>query len=546
MKWLTRLILYPFLFTFIFVFAFFTKNAGQIDIVLFIRPLIVIWLVTAMAMWFVYKLSKDIHRAGLLVTLGLTCFFVFYLACQPILDLLPRKDSNPFALVILLLWILLFVGLGSRWLWNKLSKPMLLTFLLNLVLFIALLYPALQFVQFVLQKNADQGSSEDVYLTFHSEPPVELSGSQFPDIYIIILDAYGRSDVLREIYNVDNRPFLDELEQRGFFVASQSHSNYIQTPLSLSALLNFQYHGEWKIPESELEHPGFIKTPLQNNQVFSLLKNLGYTIISFETGFYFTDFELVDQYSSPYIRLNQIEELLLSLSPIRLLASHLDIKLPDYSFRTHVARLDNTLNGLKTIHSIPGHKLVFAHLMFPHPPFLFDRYGERLPQKYAYSLSDGDTFEGPPEEYYQGYREQVLFASKAILAVIDEILAESDSPPVILLQGDHGPRMFLSNDAVEKSCLFEQTGILNALYVPGVDLKYLNPFLSPVNSFRIVFNTYFNTNLELLPDWTFYSTQSRMEVMTQVTEIRDSENNCIKLFPDDPVAIYSPEDSNIH
>lgn len=537
MKWLTRLILYPFLFVFILVFALLTKNAGQIDLAPFLRPLVVIWVVTAVAIWLVYRFTNDSHRAGFLVTLGLTAFFTFYLVCQPVLELIPRQDDNPLSLGFLLLWFLLFYGLGSRWVWTRISRPVLLTFCLNLVLLFALLYPAVQLLPVIVQGQANQESREDIPLAFHSEPPVQLSGSQFPDIYIIVLDSYGRSDVLAEIYNVDNQPFLDALEQRGFYVATQSHSNYIQTPLSVSALLNFQYHGEWTVPEGDGQRVHFQRAPLLNNQVFSLFKDLGYTIIAFETGFYFTEFENVDLYSSPYIRLNPIEELLLGISPIRLLASHVDINLPDFSYRTHVARLENALEELKTIHRMPGHKLAFAHLMIPHPPFLYDRNGELLPHTYAYSLSDGETFEGPPEAYYQGYREQVQFTSNAILAVIDEILAGTDSPPVILLQGDHGPRLFYSDEAMKEACLFEQTSILNALLVPGADREWFYPSLSPVNSFRIVLNTYFNANLELLPDQTYYSTRSKLEEMIDVTAIRRSDRNCNALFPDDPVEI---------
>lgn len=535
MQWLTRLILYPFLFVFILVFALLIKNIGQIDPLPFIRPLFVIWLVTGFALWSVYKITKDRHRAGFLVTLGLTCFFVFYLAAQPIINMIPGQDINPFSFVILLLWILFFIGLGSRWVWSKISKPKLLTFLLNLVLLFTLLYPALQLVQFLLQGEAERVSSEKMYLAFHSEPPVELSGSQLPDIYVIILDAYGRSDVLADLYNVDNQPFLKALEQRGFYVATQSHSNYVQTPLSLSALLNFQYHGEWAIPENELLYVDFIRAPLLGNKVFSLFKDIGYSIVSYETGFYFTEFQNADVYSTPFVKINPIEELLLGLTPIRLLANHVEIKLPISNYRTHVARLENTLTGLKAVPSSPGEKVVFAHLMIPHPPFVVNRNGEMLQPKYPYSLFDGDTFEGTPGEYYQGYREQVQFTSKAILEVIDQILAESDIPPVILLQGDHGPRMFYAPDSVEKTCLFEQTSILNALYVPGVDPKFLYPTLSPVNSFRIILNTYFGTNLELLPDRTFFTTRTNMEDMIEVTDQRESMKMCRSLFPDDPV-----------
>jgi hypothetical protein len=62
-----------------------------------------------------------------------------------------------------------------------------------------------------------------------------LDCSNRPDIYYIVLDAYGRQDVLADLYNLDNRPFLDYLEGKGFYVASESHSNYMQTVFSIPA-----------------------------------------------------------------------------------------------------------------------------------------------------------------------------------------------------------------------------------------------------------------------------------------------------------------------
>jgi len=61
-----------------------------------------------------------------------------------------------------------------------------------------------------------------------------------PDIYYIILDAFGRTEVLDEVYNYDNGEFVKQLEQRGFTVAKNSRSNYQVTILSLPSALNIE------------------------------------------------------------------------------------------------------------------------------------------------------------------------------------------------------------------------------------------------------------------------------------------------------------------
>ncbi len=45
--------------------------------------------------------------------------------------------------------------------------------------------------------------------------------------------------------------------------------------------------------------------------------------------------------------------------------------------------------------------------------------------------------------------------------------------------------------------------ILNAYYLPGFDQSKLYKSVSPVNSFRLVFNHYFGTKYPLLEDETF-------------------------------------------
>ncbi len=63
-----------------------------------------------------------------------------------------------------------------------------------------------------------------------------------PDIYYIILDGYGRGDVLKSVYGFDNEKFYNELENRGFFIARKSNANYAQTTLfSLASSLNMEY-----------------------------------------------------------------------------------------------------------------------------------------------------------------------------------------------------------------------------------------------------------------------------------------------------------------
>ena len=68
-------------------------------------------------------------------------------------------------------------------------------------------------------------------------------------------------------------------------------------------------------------------------------------------------------------------------------------------------------------------------------------------------------------------------------------------PPIIIIQGDHGPSHF---DVPSRMA------ILNAYYFPDHEFA-VYPEITPVNSFRLLFNNYFNTDFDLLEDVSYYS-----------------------------------------
>jgi hypothetical protein len=145
-----------------------------------------------------------------------------------------------------------------------------------------------------------------------------------------------------------------------------------------------------------------------------------------------------------------------------------------------------------TVPDVPSPKFVFVHLVIPHHPFVFGPNGENLS-----SIGSGVP-KGVPkfEEYKIKYPDQVRYINKRITAVVDLILQSSPNPPIIVIQGDHGPAPFDVNERRMK--------ILNAYYFPD-DLEGLYPTITPVNTFRLIFDKYFGQNYPLLEDRSLYS-----------------------------------------
>ena len=175
------------------------------------------------------------------------------------------------------------------------------------------------------------------------------------------------------------------------------------------------------------------------------------------------------------------------------------------SYSGHIARQRYILDTLPSLDVIPGPKFVFAHVILPHLPFVFQPDGTiELPDR-PFSYMDGSDFEGSVEEYHTGYVEQLQYLNGRLEDIVEAILSKPGTPPVIILQADHGPRSLLDWKSPSPQAIHETFSILNAYCFPGKSTDTLYPGISPVNSFRILFNLYFGMDYSLLPDESYYS-----------------------------------------
>jgi hypothetical protein len=110
------------------------------------------------------------------------------------------------------------------------------------------------------------------------------------------------------------------------------------------------------------------------------------------------------------------------------------------------------------------------------------------------------------------------YLNERMVEVVDAILSNSKQPPIIIIQGDHGPGNYFNMIEPDNTCLKERYSILNAYYFPNHDYDTLYPGITPVNSFRVVFNQYFGTSLELLEDKSYYATWLAPYVFSDVSD----------------------------
>ncbi|MDX1946430.1 MAG: hypothetical protein SFU86_13600 [Pirellulaceae bacterium] len=360
------------------------------------------------------------------------------------------------------------------------------------------------------------GLSKDTsLLPTKDEPARRLASGDRPDIYYLVLDAYGRQDVLAELYSFDNEPFLRELEKRGFTVSRQARSNYNQTALSLASSLNLDYLDRLIEVSPRLESRLPLQLLIMDSVVDRQLRAAGYRTISLATGYSYTQRRRSDRFV-PLTPWDEFDECQLALADATILGP----LLRDRSLRAHEARVRGGLAAIPDLAAREaGPKFVMAHIVCPHPPFVFDGQGKSVWQ--TRTLADGNHLVGPyfsRERYRRCYGEQLRFVNSRVLATIDGILAKSARPPIIVLQADHGPASELVVESPDESNVVERFGILSAIYTPpALGLKFADDH-SPVNTFRLVLNAVCGTNYERLPSRCYFGLWKRPFELTDVTD----------------------------
>jgi hypothetical protein len=282
------------------------------------------------------------------------------------------------------------------------------------------------------------------------------------------------------------------LEDLGFTVADCSLSNYAQTQMSLASTLNFNYIdalSDHFIPGSD-DRTG-LDTLIHHGAVRESLEKAGYKTVAFATGFLATELTDADYFLSPgysWGELNEFESLLMETTLARLIQDGNRFGTQTSGSERFRERTLFTLEKLDELSYIPGPKFVFVHIIAPHPPYVFGPTGGPVEPA---EVGTTKTQEGASH-----YRDQAIYISGRMMEIVPKIIANSSTPPIIVIEGDHGPTVASSPRA--------RMSNLNAYFLPGENAS-IYPTITPVNTFRIIFNTYFGQNLEMLDDVSLYS-----------------------------------------
>lgn len=499
--------IHPFLFAIFPVLALYSINKAEHSFSVTLLPMAISCGFVLLLVLLLRLALKDTKKSGVLVSVFLALFFSY----GPILVWLTGGSWLDFLggmswLYLSILWATLliicayFIVRTRRDLHN-------LTNIVNIIAITMVLISSINIGVYELKRPT---FTWDGYAQA-SEVAWEETGKH-PDIYYIIVDAYGSAKNLEEFYDFDNSEFLNYLSDNGFYVASQSAYNHSGSHNSIASALNMRYLYFLRDELGETNDCLPVYEMLQNHIVWQLLKLSGYEYIHIGSRWDMT-------------AINRHADVNINYSPSPEFYRFLFRATWAYPFAAKAHLVDDerllhwkfALNQFEELTKIPNMRnnserpvFVFAHIIIPHCPIVFDQDGSFLTIEQTHQRTQSEN-----------YLNQLIFTNKKLKTLIDEILSESKISPIIVIQGDHGPpgvwALSGHNALTSEDQLRLVLGILNAYHLPqgGADLLYDS--ITPINTFRLIFNYYFNADYDLLSD------RSYLGKYVDVTELAQSD-----------------------
>jgi sulfatase-like protein len=437
--------------------------------------------------------TGDWYRGGLMATLALALFFSFGHVWFAVEEMLIARR-----------WLIgayLLIALVGGWLiWRGGAWVRPASRFLNVALTALVAVNALSIANSTLSATASVPDQSSQPVTVTAE------GHRRPDVYYLIMDRYANARSLADIYDYDNSRFLDALRERGFYVAQDAWANYLKTALSVTSSLSMDFlDGPALAAQAQVGHElAPINALLGARHAGpTLFQQLGYEYVHIGNWWQPSIQNAGADVSIAYGEGVEFSAALGETTALSLLSPQAaEQKEPTVYTPSLVRRIHEfEFAQVRALPQRSGPTFAFAHFLLPHPPYVY--------------AADGSPPEpGIPED--ERYVQQVEYTNGRLLETIDALLdVPAGEEPVIVIQADEGPFppefdedqrdfQWLNADADQIQRKF---GILNALYLPGVDPASvgLNQRSSPVNALRYVLNAYFDAGLPLLPDTTYLS-----------------------------------------
>ncbi len=362
---------------------------------------------------------------------------------------------------------------------------------------------------------------------FQSEVPLPaLSENRSrPDIYYILMDGLGQPTMIESEYPITRAEYSDLFSHRGFQVSFHSFANYPQTALSAASTMNMApVQKILNIVDPNSKDRRILTKVIGHSRVVRTLRQWGYQVVDFPSGYPMTKQDLALHTRVGFWSPTFVEYYLIGEGILPLVSPLLGLGPSDVSFALRRERLNFIFDKLPSARqgiADADPVFVYAHILAPHPPFVFGPQGQPLKSRTEFGFADGnhwlDLHGRQDHSYRRRYADQAVWVMKRLADAVDGIMASSTRDKIIIIQGDHGPGSGLEWEEPENSDHFERFGIFNAWYVSSGQSVPLYDGITAMNTFPLLFNTIFDAELPLLADQLWFPRFSRPFVFTELS-----------------------------
>ncbi|WP_295234430.1 hypothetical protein [Sediminibacterium sp.] len=483
---------YLFAIPFYSILFLYNLNSSEVHLSQTVFPLIISFVIVFIILKISQRLINGSEAASLISFYVIFVFFNFGFLYDFCIKLrIPIIQQGRWLFLFLFIILILSVLIIKRATKNQLS--------ISIAFFRVSYFSLIIFVSFsIANKEFVNKNANNIKSGYEISTLNEFKGN----VYYIILDGYASSNVSRKLHGFDNKAFFDSLKNLGFYFPEKSKSNYSMTFLSLSSSMNMDYLNNLvpQLINTEGNSTMELQNLIQYPKIFKKFKSKGYKIYNISSGWGPTSF----------INSANVNSSSLFLSPFYYQWAQFTLIRPLIQRRLYESRGENILHSfseLKNIKEKKGKLFIFSHIISPHRPYIFDKNGDIV----NYEDDDFSSLNSHINKYYS----QVQYLNKQIIEVLKEILKNSKIKPIIILQSDHGSDLYFNNSFIKLALkeplrsnqISERTENLNAIYLPyntSNSIKLINN-LTPVNTFRLIFNEYFKDSLQYRDNEIFYS-----------------------------------------
>lgn len=339
-----------------------------------------------------------------------------------------------------------------------------------------------------------------------------------PNVYYFVVDGYGRQDVLDEIIRPPVRDgFHGFLHERGFHISDRGSSNYTLTFLSVASTLDMTYlltDGD----EFASRDP-FYRRLGGDNRLVRTLRSSGYSYVHASSSWEGSGCTGAEDVcvAAEAPRIGEMEWALLRMTPLAEILPRFapELLVPQPSDPVSVTR---EVLARSTDATTPF--VLFAHVLSPHPPYVF-----RDDCTLRSAVSPDLQLWG--DDAVPLYRDALVCLNSQLRQAV-ELILEEDGDPVVVIQADHGPAFTVDWDAPlegwSPTAKRERFSIFSAVRLP----RYCSDVAIPedlvaVNTFRIVLSCMSDEPFPALPDRRFVSNYSEGRVV-EVEPVRPSRS----------------------